>query len=493
MFAIQKGIVQAVNAARHEVQGTLSVGAEFRAYYYGNTPVVGDIVFVTPVADGSWIVVTGPTSAQGLFGIGGDQDVTITANTAADSASRTTSADGTFATGGVTPENAYTVTSASAAFTSADVGSIISGTGIPSGTVITTIGSSTSVTISQAVSAPGASVTLTIYERAPAKWTKSGSAFTLIRDLYCVNLTLDPTDGAFSLITNGYRIFCLGTFLIGAGITVHNNGLDASGTTGGSNARANVLGRAVGAGANAIAGGAPGDGTAATAVTTSMATISTVAIQSGGQGGFASNLVSGFVEYDGGTGGTVINAITNGWPAYVPKLLTGDILAGTTLFAGGAGGGSGAVDGGTIGTGRAGAGGGGGGVLGIYARQLVNLGTISADGGAGSAATLGTATDASFGGGGGGGGGAVILVFGATGSTVGQVTATGGAAGGGFAGAGGLGVAADDPDFYSLSSLVVIRNESAGGTGGAAATVGATYSAVAGTDGQPGLIWALPL
>lgn len=55
-----------------------------------------------------------------------------------------------------------TVTSATANFTSADVGASITGSGIPGGTTITVIGSTTSVTISAAALATASKVSLTI-------------------------------------------------------------------------------------------------------------------------------------------------------------------------------------------------------------------------------------------------------------------------------------------------------------------------------------------
>jgi hypothetical protein len=55
-----------------------------------------------------------------------------------------------------------TVTSATAAFTSADVGAIIAGPGIPGGATIVTVGSGTSVTISVAATATASALPLTI-------------------------------------------------------------------------------------------------------------------------------------------------------------------------------------------------------------------------------------------------------------------------------------------------------------------------------------------
>lgn len=489
MQIIQKGVVQAVYAQPRGVQGVLMSGAEFFAYYYGSSPAIGDIVFVAQVADGSWVVITGPSQANGLFGVGGDRDITITQSTAADAASRTTSADG------VGTSISLNVTSASGAFTAADVGKVISGGALVAGTYITAVNSSTSIQVSSYPTAAFTGAALTITSQ-NTRWTKSATTFTLARDLYCVNLILDPVDGPFALKTNGYRIFCLGTLLVGAGITVHNNGNDAVTVTPGGNAAAGAIGRAVGAGAAAAASGAPASGTAAANVTDSAATLSTTAKQSGGQGALSYHIPSSTVAYTGGRGGTVVNAITNGWPGAAPDIVRMAITNGTTLFAGGAGGGSGMINtGASPGTARPGAGGGGGGVLAIFARQIVNLGTISANGGVGGDATLGTGTDVAVGGGGGGGGGVVVLVFGAAGSTVGQVLAEGGSAGGGLAQSGGLGTSVDSGGITAFA-LADVVTAGAGGAPGASAAVGAItafYTTIDATNGAPGLIWALPL
>lgn len=73
----------------------------------------------------------------------------------------TTPAASTVVTDGATNTNT-TVTSATAAFTAADVGAPISGGSIPAGAYITVIGSATSVTISAAATTTATAVTLTI-------------------------------------------------------------------------------------------------------------------------------------------------------------------------------------------------------------------------------------------------------------------------------------------------------------------------------------------
>jgi hypothetical protein len=65
-------------------------------------------------------------------------------------------------TDGVTTNNSPTVTSASAAFTAADVGQGLSGAGIPAGSYIVAINSATSVNINQNATVTASSVSLTI-------------------------------------------------------------------------------------------------------------------------------------------------------------------------------------------------------------------------------------------------------------------------------------------------------------------------------------------
>ena len=76
-----------------------------------------------------------------------------------------------------------TVTSATAAFTSADVGSFITGAGIPAGATITVVTNATTVTISAAATATATGVTITIttnyaiYDRLVDALTASQDAY----------------------------------------------------------------------------------------------------------------------------------------------------------------------------------------------------------------------------------------------------------------------------------------------------------------------------
>lgn len=71
-------------------------------------------------------------------------------------------------TDGVTANTDATVTSATAAFTAADVGSVISGAGITAGTTIASINSATSIEMSAPATATATGVTLTIGDYAAA-------------------------------------------------------------------------------------------------------------------------------------------------------------------------------------------------------------------------------------------------------------------------------------------------------------------------------------
>lgn len=65
-------------------------------------------------------------------------------------------------TDGVTTDTDETVTSASAAFTAADLGKSVSGTGIPAGATVATINSATSIELSAAATATDTGVSITI-------------------------------------------------------------------------------------------------------------------------------------------------------------------------------------------------------------------------------------------------------------------------------------------------------------------------------------------
>lgn len=107
---------------------------------------------------------------------------------------------GTTVTDGATTAASTTVTSATAAFTAADIGLPISGGSIPATAVIIKVTSGTSVVISQAATATAAGVTITIRRPAVADQTE-GQAHTLEGDIDVADVTINPgaVSGAFRL------------------------------------------------------------------------------------------------------------------------------------------------------------------------------------------------------------------------------------------------------------------------------------------------------
>ena len=82
-------------------------------------------------------------------------------------------------TDGVTTNTSTSVTSSTAAFTQADVGKLITGTGISTGTTIASVTSSTAATLSAAATATGTSITFTIGKVLPsASYASSANLMT---------------------------------------------------------------------------------------------------------------------------------------------------------------------------------------------------------------------------------------------------------------------------------------------------------------------------
>lgn len=107
---------------------------------------------------------------------------------------------------GVTTINTKIVTSATAAFTAADVGKTISGTGIPGGATIVTVNSGTSVTTSANSTASGTGITITIGGAFTVTLpTATEGAKVTVKCLSANDVTLDPPgsvtiDGAATLV-----------------------------------------------------------------------------------------------------------------------------------------------------------------------------------------------------------------------------------------------------------------------------------------------------
>lgn len=287
---------------------------------------------------------------------------------------------------------------------------------------------------------------------------------SLSSDMFYNNLTVNA---GFTLNPNGYRIFVKGTLTVnstgivardgqnggnggagtnavsGVGSTANNGG--TAGTAGAVLSSGSLPGSAVGlaglvgrngnsqkGGAYTFNGLAGNAGNAGSAATKSM-------IGSGAAGGASGNGGSctgaaGASGAAGGAAGASTGTILNKIRTYVSAYLLYDQQSGTWFTtSGGSGSGAGGASGGahhgndpTFDSGSGGGGGGGGsassgGVVAIFARFIVNNGTIRAIGGnggnGGNAGTSQAAVNASAGGSGGGGGGGggnggvLILVY----------------------------------------------------------------------------------
>jgi len=229
----------------------------------------------------------------------------------------------------------------------------------------------------------------------PSAITQSGtlqditisSNTTLTSDLYCNNLTINS---GVTLTTNGYNIYCQGTFTNNGTI---NTGTLSNGGIGGNNGSVGGTG---GSEKNSYAGSG-GGGTNGTGIGNSSA----------GSGG--STLVAG--------GGVASSGSTPSAPTITNSLIQSWYNNGfQNYLAGAGGGGGGSAEGGNGGNG-------GGGSYGIYiqANEII-AGTINANGGNGNAGV-----NSAYGAGGGGGGGVILLAYGSGGYTSGTYNVSGGA------------------------------------------------------------------
>jgi hypothetical protein len=224
--------------------------------------------------------------------------------------------------------------------------------------------------------------------------------YTQTADAFLAGGHVFPT---VTVYTAGFRIFSTLTFTIDATGTVENDGLPASGATGGAATPFGSLSNGV-AGGNGHTGS--GAGSAGSAQGSGLSGYNEI----GGNGGGATTADAGTTN--GGLGGayTQQGAASGGSHWFIPKL--SGYLFGlsssshqpqTYAIGGGAGGGGG----GSASAGATGGGGGGGaGLLILHVLNLVNNGSIHANGGA-CAAASGTGN---AGGGGGGGAGNVFQI-----------------------------------------------------------------------------------
>lgn len=265
-------------------------------------------------------------------------------------------------------------------------------------------------------------------------FTPTGGVYSLSEPIYVRNLTIGV--GA-TVRTQGSGVFVSGTATIGG--TLHANGSNATGATGGAGhpVTSNHLcdggsGAAGGTGAGAV-GGVPLRNSIGR---TRLVGGGGVGGASGASAGGAGGSLSGNVFNDGFASSLLVNPLV---------VTSGFFLAGTAggVIGAGGGGGAGAGDG----TNAGGAGGGGGGSVLLNCARLAGSGTISANGGNG-----GNAAGGNGGGGGAGGGGWVFVNTADIAPWTGTISAAGGTPGTG-SGTGGSG-ANPTGEFLTTAGLV---------------------------------------
>lgn len=261
--------------------------------------------------------------------------------------------------------------------------------------------------------------------------------YTLTKETYFNNLTLTGTG---TVKPAGYKMYVKGTLTINSGCSINDDGNAGSGSTvGASLALRGYLGAYTAAGGAGSAGNT--NGTAGSNNTTYYCPYNDLGSQSlGGAGGAAGTKT-------GGAAGTLL-ATSTGIGIEGTFYFGRWVLANSEPFSGGGSGGGGASGN----AGAAGGGGGsGGGIVWIAANNIVNNGTISANGGNGGNAT-GTAGATGSAGGGGGGGGSVVIITNTFTSQLGTIQANGGI-GGSPIGTGASGSNGTSGSIYILSQV----------------------------------------
>lgn len=226
----------------------------------------------------------------------------------------------------------------------------------------------------------------------------SAGLYTLTRDIYLA--AGSQVSGSAIIHEKGFRIFCNGTFTIGASAMVDNTARVRS---------------PIDTGPGSIGNGLIGGGE--TSSSSALVDGAGLANALGGNGGNGGTAPAGVGQVAGTV--TAPTAALGGYPRNILLALPARTADAATRYGGGTGGGTGRYSSGT----HSGGGGSGGGVCLISAAVLINNGTIAARGQDATSALGGNA-----GGGGGGGGGGIILICGA-GSVVGTTDVSGGAAG----------------------------------------------------------------
>ena len=243
---------------------------------------------------------------------------------------------------------------------------------------------------------------------AVAGMSRSGSTYTMTRDVYFSALTVNA---GVTVIAGGFRLFVAGTLTIAATGLIHNNGGAASGGVGGSGG----LG-ATGSGTGGFYAPGSAGGSTVGAQPPSGANYYYTCGGTGGAGAYSAGVA---VAPPAGFGG--IPRSVGMMDSLFQPLSASFVALAANSHGGGTGGGGSA-------TGQGG--GGGGGVVAIFAKSIVNNGAIQARGGAGASETGSNANS------GGGGGGFVFLAYTSL-SGSGTIDANGGAKGTGGSGAAG--------------------------------------------------------
>lgn len=260
----------------------------------------------------------------------------------------------------------------------------------------------------------------------------AANVYSLTRDLYLAD---GSAMTGSAIIQGGYKIFCRGTFTIGASATIRNDG---------SAAVANIAGG--GGGSTTCPGGTGGGNGGSGGNGSNAGNIAGNSAPLGAAGGAGGALSGGPGTGGGATGGTVTVVGVTGGPRNLDQamsFLVGAAATGTyALMKGGAGGGGGNAAASSV----AGGGGAGGNVLALYVQHLVNNGALTAKGGNGAAAS-GSGTGA--GGGGGGGGGAVVLIYN---TFTGNAPSVAGGGGGAAQGAGKNGAAGSTGTVFQIAN-----------------------------------------
>ena len=267
------------------------------------------------------------------------------------------------------------------------------------------------------------------------------------REMHYNNLTI-PAGYVYK--PNGYRIFVAGTLTIDATGSFNDDGLSSTSNAGATGLGSrNYLGGFGGQGGNGFALTAInfGNGTAGTNATNTSLN-NTGGQPTGGKGGDVTLRAN--VGGAGGTAGQPTPAQKWNGRAQVDGRFSGGVFGCSS----GGGGGAINVTAYTSGTFQAGGGGSGGGIVWIAAKNISNLGRISANGGNGFNGILAVGS-AECAGGGGGGGGCVAIITSTALASLGTIQANGGLGGTGVFNVGTGAIAGTNGNNGSLFTLIV--------------------------------------